>query len=203
MSTTGQVGARSLGRERGKKGGGIWKLLLGLLLLLLLAFALITLLGSEDDNEAGSGANAPAVQQAAPNSGNAGGAAAVAGGAGAGTLVSGADTSLLGAGGGMLGGMVGEQATGTGIEVLSVAKQGFFVGTEEQDRVYVEFGADVGEDETARDYTPSAGDTVDLRGEIRPAPEDPGRTLRLEAPDANVVEAQGGFINATNVSKSS
>ena len=31
MSTTGQVGARSLGRERGKKGGGIWKLLLGLL----------------------------------------------------------------------------------------------------------------------------------------------------------------------------
>jgi hypothetical protein len=69
--------------------------------------------------------------------------------------------------------------------------------------VYVEFGADVGEDETARDYTPSVGDTVDLRGEIRPAPEDPGRTLRLEAADANVVETQGGFINATNVSKSS
>ena len=201
MSTTSQVGARSLGKERGKKGGGIWKLLLALLLLLLLAFALITLLSGDDDNDAGSGANAPAVQQAAPN--NAGGAAAGAGGAGAGTLVGGADTSLLGADGGMLGGMVGEQATGTGIEVLSVAVQGFFVGTEEQDRVYVEFGADVGEDETARDYTPSVGDAVDLRGEIRPAPEDPGRTLRLEAADANVVETQGGFINATNVSKSS
>ena len=66
-------------------------------------------------------------------------------------------------------------------------------------RVYVEFGGGVGEDETPADHRPSAGDRVNLRGGLRPAPADPGRTLRLERADAAVVERQGAFVNASNV----
>ena len=196
------VGARSVGAG-GKKKGGLLKWLLPLLLLLVLAIVLIALLsGGDDDSERSGATQAPAASAAPddPSSRATGGAAAGAGAAG--TLVTVGDVSLLGADAEAFGGAVGEQATGRGIEVLSVIEnEGFFVGTSEQDRVYVEFGAEVGENETARDYQPSAGDRVDLRGEIRPAPQEPGRTLHLEQADARVVERQGAFINATNVSR--
>ena len=69
--------------------------------------------------------------------------------------------------------------------------------------MYVEFGGDVGEDETAADFRPAPGDRVNLEGELRPAPQEPGRTLRLEQADAQVVERSGAFVNATNVSRGS
>ncbi len=69
--------------------------------------------------------------------------------------------------------------------------------------MYVEFGAEVGEDETAGDFTPAVGDRVNLEGELRPAPAEPGRTLHLKAADARVVEQQGAFVNATNVARGS
>ena len=202
-SPSGSVGARSVGAG-GKKKGGFLKWLLPLLLLLLAVIILVALLsGGDDDSERSGAAQAPAAG-AAPDDPGSRATGAAAGGGAAGTLVTAGDVSLLGADAEAFGGAIGEQATGRGIEVLSVVQgEGFVVGTSEQDRVYVEFGADVGENETAGDYRPSAGDRVDLRGEIRPAPQEPGRTLHLEQADARVVEQQGAFVNATNVSRSS
>lgn len=85
----------------------------------------------------------------------------------------------------------------------SAATQAAQSQASEADRVYVEFGGDVGEDETAADFRPAVGDRVNLEGELRPAPEDPGRTLRLERTDAQVVEQQGAFVNAANVARGS
>ena len=200
-SRSDHVGARSIGagdKSTGKKAGWL-KWLLLLLLLLVVAGILIALLTGGDDEETGSNATpSPAAQ----SQGAGAGAGANAAGTGEnGTLVA-AQQSLLGAGGAAFAGAVGEQVTGRDIEVVSVVEdEGFFVGTSEQDRVYVEFGGDVGEDETAADFRPAVGDRVSLEGELRPAPEDPGRTLRLEAADAQVVEQQGAFVNATNVAR--
>lgn len=197
-----QVGARSIGAggKAGKKGG-ILKWLLPLLLLLIAAAILIALLTGGDDKDAASTANPPAVSQ---SQGAGAGAGANAAGTGKdGTLVA-AQQSLLGAEASIFGAAIGEQVTGTGVEVVSVVEgEGFFVGTSESDRVYVEFGAEVGEDETAADFTPAVGDRVNLEGELRPAPAEPGRTLHLEAADAQVVEQQGAFVNATNVARGS
>ena len=181
-----RVGARSIGAGAGekRKKGGFLKWLLPLLLLLIAAAILIALLTGGDDDDAASTANPPAVSQ---SQGAGAGAGANAAGTGRNGTLTAAQQSLLGAEAATFGAAIGEQVTGTGLEVLSVADEGFFVGTSEQDRVYVEFGAGVGEDETAGDFTPAVGDRVNLEGELRPAPAEPGRTLHLEAADARVV----------------
>ncbi len=46
---------------------------------------------------------------------------------------------------------------------------------------------------------PGRADVVDLTGPVRPAPQDPAQTLNLEAADAQVVEQQGGYVNADEV----
>ena len=200
-----QVGARSIGDRGATKGtgkGGWLKWLLLALLLLLVIGVLIALLSGGDDKKAAPAAATPAGQSGATS--GAGNGAAAAGGAGQGSLVGAGKQSLLGASAATFGSAVGEQVTGRDLEVLSVVEdEGFFVGTSEQDRVYVEFGGDVGENETAADFRPAAGDRVNLEGELRPAPEDAGRTLRLEQADAQVVEQQGAFVNATNVARGS
>jgi len=61
-----------------------------------------------------------------------------------------------------------------------VEDEGFWVGSSALDRVYVEYGGDVGADET-QGFAPEVGDTVDLTGELRPAPADPGKTLKRAA----------------------
>ena len=196
-----QIGARSIGAgEKRKKKGGVLKWLLPLLLLLIVAAILIALLSGGDDDDAASTANPPAAQQ---SQGAGAGAGANAAGTGRNGTLTAAQHSLLGAEAATFGAAIGQPVTGTGLEVLSVADEGFFVGTSEQDRVYVEFGAGVGEDETAADFTPAVGDRVNLEGELRPAPAEPGRTLHLEAADAQVVEQQGAFVNATNVARGS
>jgi len=177
MATTpGARGARALGDDR-RKGGAWWKWLLGLLLLAAVVVALVLLLsGGKDDKKS---AAAPA---AAPATG-----ALTAGG-----------RSLLGS----PAQAVGTPAVGKAVKVLSVVEgEGFFVGTSAADRVYVEYGGAVGADEPAHDYRAVVGDAVDLTGPVRPAPQDPARTLKLGAQDARLVASEGAYVNATTVTK--
>lgn len=197
-SDPGSVGARSIGAGGGKKGWLKWLLLL--VLLLIVAIVLIALLSGDDDDTPAPTVTTPAAATQPPATGG----TAANTGQETGTLVTARAKSLLGASAATFEEGIGEPAVGRNIEVLSLIEDdGFFVGTSNDDRVYVEFGADVGEDETGDDYRPSVGDRVNLEGELRPAPDDPGRTLRLERADAQVVERQGTFINATNISRRS
>jgi hypothetical protein len=97
---------------------------------------------------------------------------------------------------------VGQQARGEGLRVESVVPgEGFFVERPDDTdsaRVYVEFGGDVGEDETDQGL-PKQGDEVELRGEVRPAPQDPRKTLKLNATQAQDVSDRGFFVNADTV----
>ena len=184
-------GAVSVG---GRKKGAAWlKWLLPLLLLLLGAILFFALSGDDDDKKA---AQTPTAAQTAPaDQGSAESAAPAAGG---GTLTAG-EASLLPAPQD-IGQYVGQEAEGREVVVQSVVEnEGFFVGTSETDRVYVEYGGEVGEDE--RDFRPEVGDKVNLTGPVRPAPEDPGRTLRLEKADSDLIKQQGAFINATTAEK--
>jgi len=182
MAREHNVGAVSVGAHR--KRGGWWKWLLLLLLLLAAVILLVSLLGGDDDDSGNAGGTTTAQSQSAASS------------SAAGTLTA-AGTSLLPVPDD-LSASVGEQAEGRGVKVLSVVEdEGFWVGTSRADRVYVEYGGDVGENEQAS--RPSVGDTVDLTGPVRPAPDDPGRTLRLEKADSDLVERQGAFINASSV----
>ena len=46
--------------------------------------------------------------------------------------------------------------------------EGFFVGSSATERVYVEWGGDVGEDEASR-FSPQKGERVNLTGPLQPA----------------------------------
>lgn len=96
---------------------------------------------------------------------------------------------------------MGKDAEGTDLKVLSLSENGFFVGTGETDRQYVESGGKVGVDEPGSDR-PQVGDTVVLRGPVRPAPADPETTLKLSADDAAFVKKQGAYVNAETVTPS-
>lgn len=91
---------------------------------------------------------------------------------------------------------IGGQAVGNDLRVVAVEPgEGFWVGTSDVRRVYVEYGADAGVDEATKGL-PSVGDRVDLAGEVRPAPQNPERTLRLKAESAAQVKKQGAYVNA-------
>jgi hypothetical protein len=119
------------------------------------------------------------------------------------------NTQLLPVPGDGLGSLVGQTVQGREVVVQSVVRgqedpdalEGFWVGSGNQDRVYVEWGGDVGSNEA--DYTPKVGEKVDLTGPVRPAPQDPERTLNLEPADAELVRSQGGYVNADEVKPSS
>jgi hypothetical protein len=111
-------------RVAGSGSGGLRKLLpllLGVLLAVLLAVLLIALIGGDDsDDKAGSDSGRLAARGA----------------------------ELLPPPANGLSGQVGETATGQDVVVQSVnGNEGFFVGTSTTDRVYVEWGGDVGENE--------------------------------------------------------
>jgi hypothetical protein len=164
-----QAGARPVRGERPKRRG-LW-LLLGLLALAaIIAILLIALIGGDDDSQSAS----------------------------AGTLKSG-DRALLPVPRSGLRPLVGQTVTGDGVRVQSVVRhEGFWVGTSATDRVYVEYGGRVGENE-ANAFTPRVGQSVTLTGPVRPAPADPARTLKLGAADARLVSREGGFVNAARV----
>jgi hypothetical protein len=181
-------GARAAGDggPQRKRGGWLWWLL-GLLALLLLGALLLGLFNG-DDKKASSGKQS-AQKTAAPSAGAA---------AGAGSLTAGG-TNLLPVPSGGLADFEGRPATGKDVTVQSVVKdEGFWVGSSKQDRVYVEYGGDVGTNEN-QGFEPKVGEHVNLTGPVRPAPANPARTLNLPTADARMVSRQGAYINAEDV----
>src|SRR5215210_618916 len=62
---------------------------------------------------------------------------------------------------------VGKTATGKNVVVQSVnGNEGFFVGSSANERVYVEWGGDVGQNEPSQ-FQPKKGDTVNLTGPLQ------------------------------------
>jgi hypothetical protein len=171
-----RTGARRAGGTGG--AGGLRKLLpllLGLLLAALLAILLIALIGGDDGDD-----------------GN-------AAGSDAGQLTAGTAKLLPPPSAGLTA-LVGETATGKDAVVQSVnGNEGFFVGSSATDRVYVEWGGDVGEDETSR-FQPRKGQRVNLTGPVQAAGPRQLEKLKLSAPDAELVRSQGAFVNADRVS---
>lgn len=197
------TGARRLddGRDNKTKKGGLWWLwaLLALLLIGLLLFFLLR--GGDDDDTAANATPTPQVATPTPTPAETP-AAATGGAAGPGSLAA-AGTELLSAADSDIEGQVGEQATGTDVTVQEIVEgQGFWVGSSETDRRYVELGGDVGEDEQpSGDEQLAVGDKVDLEGEVRPAPQDPAQTLNLDDAGAELLSSQGAYVNATSVTK--
>jgi len=174
MANTHATGARRV--EGDRRGGGLRKLLpllLALLLAAALAILLISLLGGDDDGDGGSDAGRL----------NAGGA------------------QLLPPPAGGLSGEVGKTATGKEVVVQSVnGNEGFFVGSSATDRVYVEWGGDIGQNEASQ-FQPKKGDKVNLTGPVQAAGPEQLRKLKLSADDRELVRSQGGFVNANRVSE--
>jgi hypothetical protein len=174
-------GAVPLGGERRRRPAWLaW--LLGLLALAALVVLLITLLGGDDEDKgsASSSASRAQTQQA-------------------GTLTSGGQ-ALLPLPDDGLSALVGQDTVGTGLTVQAIVEgQGFWVGTSQSDRLYVEYGGEVGKTESG--FKPSAvGERVDLDGPVHAAPANPEETLKLSADDAAQVREQGAYINANKVS---
>lgn len=163
-------------RVGGKSGGGsglkkLLLLLLGLLLLALLVFALISLIGGDDEADESSGS---------------------------GQLAAGG-TQLLPPPPKGLGPLTGDKVTGKGVVVQSVnGNQGFFVGSSAAERVYVEWGGDVGADEASK-FLPKRGQKVNLTGPVQAATPKALRKLKLGADDVKLVRTQRGFVNADRV----
>lgn len=162
-------------RVEGSGSGGVRKLLpllLGLLLAVLLAGLLIALIGGDDSED-----------KAGSDSGR-----LAAGGA-----------ELLPPPANGLSGQVGETATGQDVVVQSVnGNEGFFVGSSTTDRVYVEWGGDVGENEATR-FRPQKGQRVNLTGPLQAAGAAELRKLKLSSADSELVRSQGAFVNAGRV----
>ena len=94
---------------------------------------------------------------------------------------------------------VGRPAFGQKVPVQSInGNVGFWVGSGEKDRLYVEWGGDVAPGQPPR-FQPGQGQRVDLGGPVQPAPPDPARALRLNAPEAEQVRSQGAYVNADRV----
>lgn len=110
-------------------------------------------------------ANAPAPDAQAPDMPAPDGQAAAPAGAAAGALVTAGGTSVFstaGSGDGSLAGLVGQNVSGRSVPVRSVpADEGFWVGTNDADRVWVEL---VGSGESAVQIKP--GQLLDLSGPV-------------------------------------
>jgi hypothetical protein len=169
---TDRTGSRRVG---GTRSGGLRKLLpllLGLLLAILLAVVLISLIGGDDSDD---------------NAGSDSGRLAAGG------------VSLLPPPASGLAAQGGKTVTGKDVVVQSVnGNEGFFVGSSATERVYVEWGGDVGENEASR-FRPQKGQRVNLTGPLQPAGTRQLSKLKLSAADAELVRSQGAFVNADRV----
>ena len=169
------TGSRRLAAGGTRSGGGLRKLLpllLGLLLAILVAVLLISLIGGDDD---GSSSDAGAL-----TAGN---------------------TQLLPPPADGLSGQVGQTVAGKDVVVQSVnGNEGFSVGSSTTDRVYVEWGGDVGMNEASK-FQPQKGDRVNLTGPLQAAGPTQLRKLKLSQADAQLVRSQGAFVNADRVTE--
>ena len=172
MPDTDRPGARRVEATRGGGRRKLLPLLLGLLVAALLAILLISLISGDDDNSSSEAGRL-----------NAGGA------------------QLLPPPAGGLSSEVGKTATGKDVVVQSVnGNEGFFVGSSATERVYVEWGGDVGENEASK-FQPQEGDKVNLTGPLQAAGPEQLRKLKLSEADAQLVRSQGAFVNADRVNK--
>jgi hypothetical protein len=76
--------------------------------------------------------------------------------------------------------------------------EGFFVGSSAKERVYVEWGGDVGQNESSQ-FQPKKGDRVNLTGPLQKAGPVQLQKLKLSQSDAQLVRSQGAFVNADRV----
>lgn len=79
--------------------------------------------------------------------------------------------------------------------------EGFFVGESVDERVYVEWGGDIGEDEASK-FQPKQGQKVQLTGPVQKADSGTLAKLKLSGADRQLVTSQGGFVNAETVTES-
>ena len=184
----------SVAADGSRKRGGIpWLLVALAVIAAIILVVLLLSCGSDDDKKSAGSTTTTATSTS--GSGQTPPAAGTT--AGAGTLTAGG-ASLLAATAPDIKSHIGENAVGEGVKVLSTDGSGFFVGTDESDRQFVEFGGRVGGTE-ANSEKPAVGDTVRLSGPVRPAPEDPAKTLKLSADAAQAVTERGAYINANTV----
>jgi hypothetical protein len=195
----GQRGAHSAFDDDRRRRGFPWWLLALLAIALIALVLLLRACGDDDEDTEPSATTTPPAQTTPattpPDDATTGG----------GTLTARGEDLLPTEAGQQLDQYVGEQAQGQRVRVQEVVpEEGFFVGTSEDDRVYVEFGGDVGETESGSEsYEPAEGDVVNLAGPVRPSPEDPEQTLNLDRDDAQQVREQGIYINAEDVQPAS
>lgn len=104
-----------------------------------------------------------------------------------------------------LGSHAGESAEGTAVAVQSVnGKRGFFAGPTVADRVYVEWSVYVEWDGSGRAseailFHPKAGEKVDIVGAVEKVAPSGLKRLGLSANERALVEEQGGFVDAKEV----
>ncbi|MGK5684119.1 hypothetical protein [Actinoplanes sp. URMC 104] len=175
------------------------KWLVPLIIALVVLIALLLLLsqcGGDDDNtSAGTTTATPtaAATSAAATPGTATDTATATAEDGAGTVTAGG-ASLLGAGGAQnLSANDGKQATGQGVKVQSVpADEGFWVGSSEQDRVWVQLTGTNGESY----YKVKQDDTVNFSGTVTRAAEGfAAKTGVTAAEGADQLTEQGYYIS--------
>ena len=176
-------GATSIGGERRKSRKGLW-LALAAIAAVIALLLLLSQCGTDDDSSAdpasGSSAGASASSSSSEATSSAGGSSATpsapAGGAAAGGASTGQPGSIVTAGGrsvlelaaaaaaaGGLGSVSGQAVTGTAVRVLTVpADEGFWVGTSDTERVWVQLTGEAGESP----YQVQEGDTVDFTGTV-------------------------------------
>ncbi len=184
-------GATSIGGERRKNRKGLW-LALAAAAAVILLLLLLSQCGTDDDSSSpdpASGSSAGASAEASSGSGSessssaAGGSATAstpaggaAGGAAGGGATAGQPGSIVTADGRSvleltaaadaasgLGSVSGQAVTGTAVQVLTVpADEGFWVGTSDTERVWVQLTGQAGESP----YQVREGDTVDFTGTV-------------------------------------
>ena len=98
-----------------------------------------------------------------------------------------------------LGSHAGESAEGTAVVVQSVnGKRGFFAGPTVADRVYVEWDGS-GRASEAILFHPKVGEHVDIIGAVEKITPTKLKRLGLSVNERALVEEQGGFVDAKEV----
>lgn len=197
------TGARAVGGGGGGKRR-LLPLLLGLLALLAVGALLAAVLSGDDDEQSATQSGQTQQQQDGGTAEGQSGGTAAAGDEG---VLTASGDSVLPGDAARIGEAVGQTAEGKAVVVQSVmqnaedpqALEGFWVGSSKQDRVYVEWGGDVGADEAT--YQPEVGQRVNLTGPVKAAPEKAARVLNLDAADARLLEQQGAYVNAEDVTQ--
>ena len=190
------AGSQRVDQGRRRRGGLGWLLPLGLLLLALLALVLYFALRDDGTDDAATGGNVAAQQQAQEGSGSVNGGSGSAGGgtgsADAGTLTAGGRSLLPVPSATVLSGMRGRQVSGTSVPVQSVVSdEAFWVGSSEQDRMFVRL-----ERGSESPFKVRAGENVSFAGVLAPADAGLAEELGVnEAEGATLLARQGAYVD--------